>query len=95
MASRLGDATRAQICRFRDLRGNKRIGATMRINGDRVIAGLPAIKARHLIRRMGEYITPIVVRQIIGCPLYRAKAIVAQLEAEGYITPLVRTGSLP
>lgn len=57
----------------------------MRIADNQVIAGLPAITARQMMRRLGEYITPSLVQQIIGCRLHRAAAIVAQLESEGYI----------
>jgi predicted nucleotidyltransferase len=58
---------------------------TMRIADNQVIAGLPAIDARQLMRRLGEYITPSRVRQIVGCPSHRANVIVAKLQAEGYI----------
>src|SRR3954451_8099451 len=61
------------------------MSGTMRIAGDQVIAELPAITARHLMRRQGDYITPRLVRQVIGCRPQRADAIVARLEAEGYI----------
>ena len=73
----------------------------MRISDNQVIAGLPAITARRLMRRLGEYITPSLVQQIIGCRLHRAQAIVAQLESDGYIAavgsywePTVKGGAL-
>jgi predicted nucleotidyltransferase len=58
----------------------------MRITGNQVIAGLPAITARHLMRRLGDYITPNRIRQIVGCRAYRANMIVARLQAAGFIT---------
>jgi predicted nucleotidyltransferase len=57
----------------------------MRITNDQVIAGLPAIKARQLMRRLGEYITPHRVREIVGCRDDRANMIVARLQAAGFI----------
>lgn len=38
----------------------------MRIADNQVIAGLPAITARQMMRRLGEYITPSLVQQIIA-----------------------------